>query len=220
VNQLRGPAAMNLRYWPVKNFSGEEIPAFACMQLNGLTMMDDSTYGYYAVKPSRFGAQHQHVFNGSTPIPAGKTGVAVSGDIVAALYEVSDGLPNVPESLGPRSGGWKLRRNTGGFALGAVTTSVGETTPDEIVRVTAQPMLQLIAKADGGMIKTTTANVSIYWREDGDPIATLTDTGVDVLAISRYADVASGKYVQLTWMPWESWEVTAIEPVDAALFTT
>ena len=213
MNQLRGPAAMNLRYWPVKNSSGEEIPAFGCMQLAGFTIAADNSYAYDAVKPTRFGAQYQHVFNGPTPIPIGKTGVAVSGEMVAALYDTADGDVNPLESLGPRSGSWKLRRNTGGFASGSALAT-------EIVRVISQPMLQLIAKADGGMIKTTTANVSIYWREDGDPIATLTDTGVDVLAISRYADVASGKYVQLTWMPWESWEVTAIEPVDAALFTT
>jgi hypothetical protein len=204
---------MNLRYWPVKNSSGEEIPAFGCMQLAGFTIAADNSYAYDAVKPTRFGAQYQHVFNGPTPIPIGKTGVAVSGEMVAALYDTADGDVNPLESLGPRSGSWKLRRNTGGFASGSALAT-------EIVRVISQPMLQLIAKADGGMIKTTTANVSIYWREDGDPIATLTDTGVDVLAISRYADVASGKYVQLTWMPWESWEVTAIEPVDAALFTT
>jgi hypothetical protein len=219
VNQLRGPAAMNLRYWPVRNESGEEIPAFACMQLSGVALVDDNTYGFAAVKPTRFGAQYQHVFNGPTPIPTGKTGVAVCGEIVAALYDTADGVPTVLESLGPRSGGWKLKRNTGGFALGAFSFA-DESTPADVVQVMSQPMLTMIAKADSGLSKGSTGSVSIYWREDGDPLATLTDTGVDITVISRYANVATGKYVQLSWMPWEAWEVGPIEPVDTALFTT
>jgi hypothetical protein len=204
---------MNLRYWPVTNSSGEEIPAFACMQLAGFTLAADNSYAYDAVKPTRFGAQYQHVFNGPTPIPIGKTGVAVSGEMVAALYDTADGDVNPLESLGPRSGSWKLRRNTGGFASGSALAT-------EVVRVISQPLLSVIGKTDGEIFKTTTGTVSVYWRNYGDSISTLTDTGVNVTAISRYANVESGKYVQLTWMPWEWWEITTIEPVTVALYTT
>ena len=213
MNQLRGPAAMNLRYWPVKNSSGEEIPAFGCMQLAGFTVAADNSYAYDAVKPTRFGAQYQHVFNGPTPIPIGKTGVAVSGEMVAALYDTADGVVNPLESLGPRSGSWKLRRNTGGFASGSALAT-------EVVRVISQPLLSLIGKADSTISKGATGTVSIYWRNYGDSISTLTDTGVNVLAMNRYAEVTSGKYVQMTWMPWEYWEITTIEPVTATLYTT
>ncbi len=213
MNQLRGPAAMNLRYWPVKNGSGEEIPAFACMQLAGFTVAADNSYAYDAVKPTRFGAQHQHVFNGPTPIPIGKTGVAVSGEMVAGLYDTSDGLVMPLESLGPRPGSWKLRRNTGGFASGSGSVT-------EVVRVISQPLLSIIAKADSTISKGATGTVSIYWRNYGDSISTLTDTGVNEIVMNRHAQVASGQYVQLTWMPWEYWEVTTIEPVTVTLYTT
>lgn len=225
MNPFLGPSAQNLRYWPVENVSGEEIPAFACMEVENVAMMlGDLSYGFRVRKPTQFGSQGQHVFNGATPIPIGKYGVGICGDMVAALYDTSDGVPNdtntaaasYNEAVGPRAGSWKLRRNTGGFACVSYDL-VDETTPDDVIRVMSRPMLTLICKADALISKSTTGTVSIYWKteDSGDAV---TDTGVNLSIYSRYANIGTGKYLLAQWMPWERWEVATPEAQDANLY--
>lgn len=216
MNPFLGPSAQNLRYWPVYNDSGEEIPAYACMEISNVRQMYDLSYGFAVVKPTQFGSQGQHVFNGNTPIPAGKYGVAICGDVMAALYDTSDGLPTpTRESVGPRSGSWKLRRNTGGFAC--VSYGGEDLAPDDLIRVMGRPMLTMVCKTDTEISKTTQGTASIYWRTAGTS-DDVSDTGVNLTIYSRYADIGTGKYILVQWMPWERWEVASVEAQDPSVF--
>lgn len=220
-------SALNSQRWPVRNASGEEIPPFACMKIVGTREFASGEIGFYVQKPDAFGAQYSHIFNGprsirATGTPDQLTGEGTIGFAVAALYDSADGTPAFGESWGPRSGTWKLKKNTGGFRVvdGYVTGRVDTT--NSVVLVQPVPMLSMIGKTDSLIYSGTSGTVSIYWSSLG--YGGLTDTTVNVIAYNRFADVATGKWVSMTWYPWGDtsavWEMHPVEAKTATIFTT
>ena len=219
-------SALNSQRWPVRNASGEEIPPFACMKIVGTREFSSGEIGFYVQKPDAFGAQYGHIFNGPRSISASGNSTQINGEgtigfAVAALYDSADGTPAFGESWGPRSGTWKLKKNTGGFRVldGYVTGRVDTT--NSVVLVQSVPMLSMIGKTDSLIYSGTSGTVSIYWSSSGS--GGLADTTVNVIAYNRFADVATGKWVSMTWYPWGDttavWEMHPVEAKTATIFT-
>jgi len=216
-------SALNSQRWPVRNDSGEEIPPFACMRITGTIAMASGEIGFLVNKPNAFGAQYSHIFNGPIPIKASGTSTQINGEgtiglAVAALYDSADGTPAFGQSWGPRDSTWKLKKNTGGFRVMDYYTP---DTANSVVVVQSVPMLSMIGKTDAPISSGTSGTVSIYWSSLG--YGGLTDTTVNVIAYNRFADVATGKWVSMTWYPWGDtsavWEMHPVEPKTATIFT-
>jgi hypothetical protein len=98
------------------NNSGETAPAFGCLQITGVTEIDNR-YFLTAEKPS--GNSGVFVFNSGSDVANAKTGVCHAGPVVKALVVPSDGdsthsantLYN-GECIGPD--GWELASTPGG----------------------------------------------------------------------------------------------------------
>ena len=108
-NTIRQAPADNLGDMQVYNASGEEIPAYAPM------LLDDSTTGIYrdVIKPNAADLDAcKIVFNGPSPIPIGRTGVAVSGYEVLSTI---NGTPALGDDIGTVSGQWYLSTGQTGF---------------------------------------------------------------------------------------------------------
>jgi hypothetical protein len=126
MNSFVGTSAgENQQYWPVRNDSGEEIPAYACLRITGtfipFTSGDESfrqvgvaNYGFTVGKPNEWGAQFSHMFNGPVPIAIGQIGQGVFGKVMQGLVT---GILNVGDRLGPTNGSWELNGSSGGFRV-------------------------------------------------------------------------------------------------------
>jgi hypothetical protein len=126
MNSFVGSSAgENQQYWPVKNESGEEIPAYACMRITGtfipFTTNDGSlvqpgvaNYGFTVAKPNEWGAQFSHMFNGPMTIPIGQIGQGVFGKVMQGLVHASF---SVGARCGPINGSWTLQGGSGGFRV-------------------------------------------------------------------------------------------------------
>jgi hypothetical protein len=121
-------AAQNQEFWPVRNDSGEEIPAYACLRITGtFTPFDEvvsnfiaiqgvANYGFTVAKPNTWGAQFMHCFNGPMTIGVGKVGQATFGRIMLAKQLTSEPTLTTPGShLGPVKDEWFLSSSSGGF---------------------------------------------------------------------------------------------------------
>lgn len=192
-----------------RNDAGELVPAFGVVRLTGVVVLEQARVVLTGAKPNAFGCQYQCAINGPTPVAAGKFGVCTQQGAVPALFEVSDGTPAAGERWGPRDAGWKLRKNTGGFAVVGVTNS-GASGP-ALVLVQPAPMLAFVGKTDASHAKSSTGTISIY----AGTLGSESDTGVNMTGVfNRFADVDSGKWVRCEWnpsSPGSDWELTAAE---------
>ncbi len=182
------------------NDSGEEIPAFGCMRISGITTIRGRAC-YAMRKPDTFGSIWGHRMNGPNPVAAGAFGLCVLGGVVAGLYDTADGTPSYGKHWGPRSGTWKLRKNTSGWRVLANSADPG------IAYMQHWPSQTLLGRTDEVITKGLSGAVSIYWGDDG---ATVADTGENVTAYLRYGNVEINKFVTLNWNGW-SWEIIAAE---------
>src|SRR5262245_64796180 len=109
-------------------------------------------------QPNTFGCQANCFVNGPVPVKSGQYGYATRAGAVVGLYETGDGTPAFGEAWGPRSGTWKLKKNTGGFfALGATNTALG------LALFAPLPMLTIRGKTTAGAInKGTSGTINIY----------------------------------------------------------
>lgn len=174
------------------NNSGEEIPPFACIRVSA-TITRNNRNGFYASKPNTYGAQFSHRFNGPTKVAAGNWGVCTIGPQSFALYDSADGSPGFGESWGPRSGTWKLKKNTGGFRiLGNADTS------NTVVWVQPFPMLRVHGQTDAAHAKDATGVVSIFYRSAS---GTYTDSGENFTNVlnSFCSITAANKDVEMVW---------------------
>lgn len=97
---------------PIYNDSGEDIPAFAVVQL-----ADEHTDGAVnVVKPTVDGARYVLV-NGPAAIPTGGTGQAFASPRVVVAYDVTAGAPVAGDEWGAVSGSWLLGNVMGGFLI-------------------------------------------------------------------------------------------------------
>lgn len=184
---------MNLRdmQWEeFRNDSGEEIPAFAVMRCTGGAIVDDGRVIISMEKPNAYGSQYMHYINGPMKVAANKFGLCTLSRGAPALYDSADGTPGFGEMWGPRTGTWKLKKNTGGFQV-----VYPANTTDFYVMVQQAPMLSFLGKTDASVVKSASVTVSIY-AGTGAPGAE-TDTTVNMTSVySRYGDIGSSKWVR------------------------
>jgi len=187
-----------------RNDSGERIPAFGIVRITGVVVPEPGRVLLTVAKPDAYGCQLQCAVNGPVPIDADRYGLCARGPFVAALYDTGDGTPAVGQKWGPRSGGWKLRKNTGGFSVVGVTKSSAG-----LVLVQPAPMRSLVGKTNNAHAKGGTGDVSIY----AGTLGSESDTGADLTGVfNRFADLASGKWVRCVWNEQSSdWELAAGE---------
>ena len=171
------------------NDSGEEIPANGCMRITGSATVGGQQY-LLAEKPNTYGSQYLHWFNGDQPVATGKFGTCYKGSFVRALYDTADGTPAVGERWGPRSGTWKLKKNTGGWQiLGGHSSGV--------VTVQHAPMLRFIGKTKSAVSFGSTVDVTIWYRSSA---TAYTSTSVDMTGVLNiFGSVANGRYVRCDW---------------------
>ncbi|MFN0055921.1 MAG: hypothetical protein ACKV0T_27570 [Planctomycetales bacterium] len=193
-----------LHWFTYRNDSGEKIPAFGIVRLTGVAVLEPGRVVLTAGRPNTFGCQWQCAINGPTPIQADRLGVCTRSPQVAALYETADGTPHFGEQWGPRDGGWKLRKQTGGFGVVGVTNSTAG-----LVLVEPHPLLSFVGKTDAAHNKGATGTVSIF----AGPLGSETDTLANMTGVhNRFANVASGKWVRCAWNGQGSdWEIIAAE---------
>lgn len=98
-----------------QNTEGSEIPAWACMQVDGT--LDEASNSFIKVKkPTADGLTY--IFNGPKPVAAGDIGNAQAGSILRG-YKNSGSIV-VNEQWAPTTGQWYLTQASGPFvALGA-----------------------------------------------------------------------------------------------------
>lgn len=171
------------------NESGEQIPAFACLRITGMTTLGGRNIVKVA-KPNTYGSQYMHRLNGPLPVEIGKYGICTCSPGAAALYDTADGTPGFLEQWGPRNATWKLKKNTGGWSIMGNPDST-----NGIVIVQQAPMLSFLGKTDSTVVKSASVTVSIY-AGTGGPGAE-TDTTVNMTNVySRYGDIGSSKWVR------------------------
>ena len=182
--QTRIDEQTGIRFLPVRNDSGETIPACAAMRISGL-----DTDGVFLVdKPNSTGQTTGIAFNGTTEIPATVTddrGVASDGEGTAfvefpvlALGDETDATPAFDDEWGVSSGSWKLVKPGTGFkAIGNVlTTTAGHYF--QLTALGAGGIAKFIRFALPGALATTDASkagctVDDFWSGT-DPGATVT----------------------------------------------
>ncbi len=120
-------AAENQQWWPVRNESGEEVPAFACLRITGMFSPFTSSdlggqqrvgvanMGFTIAKPNTYASQHSHLFNGAVPIAAGAIGQGVFGCVMLGRYTGS--APSVGTAVGPKNASWDLWAGIPGFTV-------------------------------------------------------------------------------------------------------
>ena len=174
-----------------KNDSGEQIPAFACMRVTGMTTLGGRNV-LTVQKPNTYGSQYMHRLNGPFPVEIGKYGICTRSAGAAALYDTADGTPALGERWGPRDATWKLKKNTGGWmVMGNSDATNG------IVIVQQAPMLSFVGKCDAAIAKNAKGTVSIYYRSS---LTAYTDTTVNMSDVYNTAcDTNTSDYVEVNW---------------------
>jgi hypothetical protein len=154
---IGGAADVNQDYWVIRNDSGEEIPAYACVRITGMfvpfsTSDGTSSYqgvanmGFTVAKPNTYGAQYRHMFNGPRAIPIGKTGQGIFGKVMLGAYAGS--APTVGSSIGPIDGSWLLQQDSAGFTvLDTVTDSLSSASAN-VCKIIQSPAIFLRGTAD------------------------------------------------------------------------
>lgn len=111
-NQFIPPDA----YIYVRNDSGEEVPAFACMQVTGTVESGGQNYIKVNKPTDTNGDDGRYLFNGVAPIEAGGYGVAYDGPFVRMLTDGSS--ITVGDLWEPEIGQWTV--TPGGTQFSAV----------------------------------------------------------------------------------------------------
>lgn len=96
----------------VENVSGEEIPAYACMQVTGTVDGGDRTYLEVDKPGDAIGLGGGYVFNGPNAIATGKRGVAHAGPHVRAQGDGS--TCTAGQGWAPQKNSWEVTQQDGG----------------------------------------------------------------------------------------------------------
>jgi hypothetical protein len=117
--------ALDGQQWvEVKNNNAAQVPAYGIMRITGVSVVNTGRVVITVDQPNAYGDIGTCLINGPTPIPSGLYGMGTRMGIITAYYDNGDGTPAFGDFWGPRTGTWKLKKNTGGFfCLGGPTNS-------------------------------------------------------------------------------------------------
>ncbi len=114
----------NQQWQEFVNNNAGQVPAYGIVRATGLSIVEPGRVVLAVDEPNAFGCQANCFVNGPVPVNAGAYGYATRSGPLVALYDSADGTPAYGDAWGPRSGTWKLKKNTGGFfCLGPPTNS-------------------------------------------------------------------------------------------------
>jgi len=153
----------------IQNNSGEEIPAFACMQATGTDTSDDRTYVLVDKPADATGEAGGFLFNGPRPVPIGKRGVAYAGPHVRAL---SDGTAiSAGDRMAPQASSWEVTTETDGIFTGIGSDSVATDVVRMLVYTPPTLIQQVVTdiRVDSTNLQYKTRDVLIF--PDGDESA-------------------------------------------------
>lgn len=124
----------------VHNVSGEEIPAYACMQATGTEVIGDRTYIQVDQPADSTGEAGGFLFNSPTAIPIDGNGIANAGPHAKVLGDGSTATAG--DRWAPVASAWSIAPDTDGFLICAGDDDVAT----DVVRVIS------IGGAGGGQI--------------------------------------------------------------------
>lgn len=191
----------------VHNVSGEIIPPFACVHVTGIH--DRDSLVMKGDKPSGYGSQWSHYFNGRDPVPIDSAGFVSDHAPVLCAYDPGEDadnprIPALGESWGPLNDSWLLHWKSGGWLSwgGPIEeTDVATDTTNTLVYVRRQPLLQMEASLDeplssGGDAQATPVyrNGSVWARHEGETITVHDARGLGGIA-------NAGAVVNVYWEP-------------------
>lgn len=183
---------------PFRNDASATIPAYAVMRVTGSVTVTGTEYVTVAKPNTDF--KRKYLVNGSAEVLNGEYGVGTwleEADWV--LYDDAN-TPAVGESWGPKNDSWKLNKWRYGFTI--IGNPSGGAT--DIVRAWQEEANEFIGKTDSTHNKNSTGTVSIY---DGN----LSDTTDNMSSVeNKFANVSSGKWVQVRWNAGK-WHLVAAE---------
>jgi hypothetical protein len=176
----------------VKNDTGGNMPRGSVLQLGALVYdaIDPANLAFVADVPADPVTDKYAIL--SLPIPDGKIGPAQAAGVCVALVDVLDvdhtrAIPVAGESV-------LSSAESGPIELLSPPDGTGEQLM--AVRLAVQERPPLIGKTDATHAKGSSGTISIYSGTKGSE----TDTGVNVEAWNRFADLGSGKWVTLLWI--------------------
>jgi hypothetical protein len=179
------PTADRVHWFPVKNDSGEVIPAFALMRVTGEEAVAAGVEAAMTVgKPNADGDPHV-VVNGPLRIPVDGYGYGTLGHPVAVLYDTADGTPGVGDTWGSVGGSWKAGQQRAGFRVlgtGDGTTFIGERQSGlELVRDAVQGIDGLVSGGQGDFTATQGISFGGVYQRYGFPDTTTHPVGMQVM---------------------------------------
>lgn len=148
---------MSLNNWETtfKNDSGETIPPFACMRVKGVEALSGNRIAIKMGKPDTYGSQLSHYINGPIEVANGKYGSCTN--VFPAIVKAGSGTLTNGTLWGPRSGGWTIEKETGGFVVVSEHSS-------GFAIVNRLPMLAFTGRFDADVAQGATGTVSVYWH--------------------------------------------------------
>jgi hypothetical protein len=128
-----------------------------------------------------------------------------------AAYTSGDGTPGAGELWGPRSGGWTLRKNTGGFMVVGLQSIATGDTPLNFAVVERCPFVRFHGVTDAAIAKDAEGTVSIFYGTGAG-----TDSSVNMAdhCYNSFANVAISKDVECVWegdLAGAYWRIVAAE---------
>lgn len=186
-------------WFDFQNTDATLMPAFGVGIIADVKVVSaDELTAFKIAQPSSYGSQYNAVINGPVDVPANSYGRCTRSGVVLALYDSSDGTPQFGDAWGPRSGTWKLKKNTGGFfCLGAPTN-----TTLFLALFAPMPFLRFRGTADADIAIDATGTVSIFYRSGA---TAYTDTTVNATALNDLdAIVKGGSDIECVYEPYQN----------------
>lgn len=179
-----------------RNDSGEEIPAFGVMRVTGIETVGGRASAIVAKPSSSF--ERLYLVNTYRVAADGIGEGTWLSEANYVLYNTGSGTPAYGESWGPKSGQWTLEKYYYGFTI------LGGNTSGRTGAIQHQ-VNGMRGVTDAAIAKDATGTVSIL---DGNGAGV--DTGWNITARNRYANVAITKDVDVVWRG-GSWDMVAAE---------
>lgn len=147
-----------MREVSVYNNSGEIIPPYAVMQIEGAQAVATGKL-VKVTKPDPTDDNAGYLLNGASEIPIGKTGVGIAPVDAGYAYYDNANTPAIGENWGPQASSWKLKKDELGFQIIG-----GHGSERVLVRITPSASVQIVkmnstvgpGKAGSGRIQKIT----------------------------------------------------------------